>query len=269
MSAVVPAISSRFEHGLTRAFYEWWLLIALAVAWIAASALNLIPNSVFPDAQTLARTTVELVTGKVSVLGKLTDHVWISFVRFAAGYSLAAFIGILIGLLMATSSLVAALILPILRLLYPIPGLAWTPLVIMWAGIGENAVIVLIFLSAVWPVVYGAYDGFRNIPRNYMLVCRQFGATWSVRVRRVLLPAALPMLFSGLRLGHGMGWRAIVGAEMIAAVTGVGYMLNMGGELRRPDVVVVGMIVIAIMSALLDRFVFGTLEDRLISRWKR
>ena len=170
---------------------------------------------------------------------------------------------------MATSGIVAALVQPILRLLYPIPGLAWTPLVIMWFGIGETAVVVLIFISAVWPIVYGAYDGFRNIPRNYILVCRQFGATWSIRVRRVLLPAALPMLFAGLRLGHGMGWRAIVGAEMIAALTGIGYMLNMGGELRRPDVVVIGMIVIACMSAVLDRAVFGTLEGRLISRWKR
>jgi ABC-type nitrate/sulfonate/bicarbonate transport system permease component len=265
----MTAVASRLEHGPTRALYEWWLLIALAVAWIAASALNLIPHSVFPDAQTLVRSAADLVAGKVSVLGKLSDHVWVSFARFAAGYSLAATVGIVIGLLMATSNLIAALVLPILRLLYPIPGLAWTPLVIMWCGIGENAVVVLIFLSAVWPIVYGAFDGFRNIPRVYMLVCRQLGATWSVRVRRVILPAALPMLFAGLRLGHGMGWRAIVGAEMIAAVTGLGYMLNMGGELRRPDVVVVGMIVIAIMNALLDRFVFGSLETRLISRWKQ
>lgn len=139
----------------------------------------------------------------------------------------------------------------------------------MWAGIGENAVIVLIFLSAVWPIVYGAFDGFRNIPRAYHLVCRQLGATWSARVRRVFIPAALPMILSGLRLGHGMGWRAIVGAEMIAAVTGIGYMLAMGGELRRPDVVVVGMIVIAVINAVSDRVVFGSLERRLIGRWKR
>lgn len=265
----MSADASRLEQGLTRALREWWLLAALAAAWITVSALQLIPNSAFPDIQTLVRSAGDLVAGKVGVLGKLSDHLWVSCVRFGAGYALAATIGVAVGLMMAANGLIAALVLPILRLLYPIPGLAWTPLVIMWCGIGENAVVVLIFLSAVWPIVYGAYDGFRNIPRAYILVCRQLGATWGVRIRRVLLPAALPMLFAGLRLGHGMGWRAIVGAEMIAAVTGLGYMLAMGGELRRPDVVVVGMIVIAILSALLDRFVFGSLETRLISRWKR
>jgi ABC-type nitrate/sulfonate/bicarbonate transport system permease component len=253
----------------SRALHEWWLLVVIAAAWVFGSALHLIPNSVFPDVQTLGSSLIDLMTGKVGVLGKLSDHLWISLARFGVGYALAAVVGIAVGILMATSSVIAALILPILRLLYPIPGLAWTPLVIMWCGLGETTVVVLIFLSSVWPIVYGAYDGFRNIPRAYMLVCRQFGATWGVRVRQVMLPAALPMLFAGLRLGHGMGWRAIVGAEMIAAVTGIGYMLNMGGELRRPDVVVIGMIVIAIISALLDRFVFGTLEARLMSRWKR
>ena len=261
--------SPRSEAFLSRAVCEWWLLIALVVAWIGASALQIIPHSVFPDVQTLLSSAADLAEGRVGVLGKLSDHLWISIARFAAGFLLAATIGIFVGLMMAASSVVAALILPILRLLYPIPGLAWTPLVIMWAGIGENAVVVLIFLSAVWPIVYGAFDGFRNIPRAYHLVCRQLGATWGVCVRRVFIPAALPMIFAGLRLGHGMGWRAIVGAEMIAAVTGIGYMLAMGGELRRPDVVVVGMIVIAVINALSDRFVFGSLERRLIGRWKR
>lgn len=265
----MSAAGSTLGRATTRVIHEWWLLCAMLLVWIIASALNAVPNSVFPDVQTLARSAAGLVEGKVGVLGKLGDHLWISAARFGAGYALAAGIGIAIGLAMAASRVVAALTLPIIRILYPIPGLAWTPLVIMWCGIGENAVIVLIFVSAVWPIIYGAFDGFRNIPRPYFLVCRQFGATWGVRVRRVLVPAALPMILSGLRLGHGMGWRAIVGAEMIAAVTGLGYMLNMGGELRRPEVVVVGMIVIAVVNALLDRVVFGSLERRFIARWKR
>lgn len=114
--------ATRTELAVTRAAYEWWLLIALAAAWIGASALQIIPHSIFPDFQTLLRTAVELTEGKVGVLGKLSDHIWISIVRFAAGFLLAAIIGTFVGLLMAVSSVMAALILPILRLLYPSRG---------------------------------------------------------------------------------------------------------------------------------------------------
>jgi ABC-type nitrate/sulfonate/bicarbonate transport system permease component len=156
-----------------------------------------------------------------------------------------------------------------LRFLYPIPGLAWTPLVIIWCGLGERAVVTLIFLSAVWPIIYGAYDGFRNIPTPYFLIARQLGANWGVRVRRIMIPAALPIILSSLRIAHGVGWRAIIGAEMIAALSGLGYLLNMGGELRRADIVVVGMIVIAVISVIFDLAIFDVMERRLIGRWKR
>jgi ABC-type nitrate/sulfonate/bicarbonate transport system permease component len=258
------------ELHLDRAVQEWWLLAAVLAVWAGASALGLVPRAVFPDLQTLFRTARDLAFGDAGgVLGALGDHIVASVLRFAAGYALSVAVGTALGLLMAVSAIAAALLLPVLRFLYPIPGLAWTPLVIMWCGIGENAVVTLIFLSAVWPILYGAYDGFRNIPAPYLRVARQLEATWPMRVRKVLIPAALPILFSAMRISHGVGWRAIIGAEMIAALSGLGYMLNMGGELRRPDVVVVGMIVIAIISVIFDRAIFDVAERRLIGRHSR
>ncbi len=112
-------------------------------------------------------------------------------------------------------------------------------------------------------VLYGAYDGFRHIPPGYLNVARQLEATWPVRIRKVLIPAALPILVSALRIAHGVGWRAIVGAEMIAALSGLGFMLNLGGELRRPDVVVLGMVAIAVISVIFDRIFFQPIERRL------
>jgi ABC-type nitrate/sulfonate/bicarbonate transport system permease component len=262
--------SSRYaELGIQRAVQEWWLLVVILMVWAAASLLGWVPRSAFPDLQTLFRTARELAFGDAGILGSLGDHVIASVLRFAAGYSLSIVVGLLVGLLMATSAIASALMLPVLRFLYPIPGLAWTPLVIMWCGIGENAVVTLIFLSAVWPILYGAYDGFRNVPAPYLRVARQLEATWPVRVRKVLIPAAVPILLSAMRISHGVGWRAIIGAEMIAALSGLGYMLNMGGELRRPDVVVVGMIVIAIISVIFDRTIFDVAERRLIGRRSR
>lgn len=262
-------MSRSAQLGVQRAVQEWWLLAAILIVWAAASAPGWVPRAVFPDLQTLFRTARELAFGDAGILGSLGDHVIASVLRFAAGYSLSIVVGLLVGLLMAASSIASTLMLPVLRFLYPIPGLAWTPLVIMWCGIGENAVVTLIFLSAVWPILYGAYDGFRNVPAPYLRVARQLEATWPMRVRKVLIPAALPILLSAMRISHGVGWRAIIGAEMIAALSGLGYMLNMGGELRRPDVVVVGMIVIAIISVIFDRTIFDVAERRLIGKRSR
>jgi ABC-type nitrate/sulfonate/bicarbonate transport system permease component len=260
---------ARSPSKLHVALQQWWLLALLLAVWTAASVLRILPPDVFPDLQSLAAVARDLSSGKGDVFGALGANVSASVLRFLAGYALSVAVGIGLGLLMAANSVVAALLLPILRFLYPIPGLAWTPLVIMWCGLGERAVVVLIFLSAVWPVLYGAYDGFRNIPAAYLNVARQLGSTWPVRVRRIMIPSALPILISSLRIAHGIGWRAIIGAEMIAALSGLGYMLNMGGELRRPDVVVLGMIVIALISVVFDRILFQPIDRRLARKGMR
>jgi ABC-type nitrate/sulfonate/bicarbonate transport system permease component len=257
------------RSGTARAVQEWWLLAALFLLWVVASIFSWLPPDLFPDLKALANATGDLAVGRETVFGTLVENVVTSIGRFAMGYALSVIVGLALGLVMAASSTVASLTLPVLRFLYPIPGLAWTPLVIMWCGLGEKAVVMLIFLSAVWPVLYGAYDGFRHIPGAYLNVARQLGSTWSVRVRKVMLPAALPILISSLRISHGVGWRAIIGAEMIAALSGLGYMLHMAGELRRPDVVVVGMVVIAIISVVLDRILFERMENRLARKGLR
>lgn len=257
------------RSGHARAVEEWWLLAALLLLWVLASIFSWLPPGVFPDLKALAKATGDLAVGRETVFGTLATNVVTSVGRFAMGYALSVVVGLALGLVMAGSSTAASLMLPVLRFLYPIPGLAWTPLVIMWCGLGEKAVVTLIFLSAVWPVLYGAYDGFRHIPVHYLNASRQFGATWPIRVRKVMLPAALPILVSSLRISHGVGWRAIIGAEMIAALSGLGYMLHMAGELRRPDVVVVGMIVIAIISVVLDRILFEPIENRLARKGLR
>jgi len=244
----------------------WWLLAVVLVIWSVASIFRWVPRDLFPDLQSLAAAAEQLTTGKGGVLGSLADNVIASVIRFAMGYALSVLVGVSQRMIMAMNAAASALMLPVLRFLYPIPGLAWTPLVIMWCGLGEKAVVVLIFLSAVWPVLYGAYDGFRNIPIKYLNVARQLGSTWPVRVRKVMIPAALPILISSLRISYGVGWRAIIGAEMIAALSGLGYMLNMGGELRRPDAIVLGMIVIAVISVVFDRILFHPIERRLAGK---
>jgi taurine transport system permease protein len=250
----------------SRAVTEWWLLVSVLALWAVASVFGWIPREDFPDLQSLAKVAYQLTFGDGGVLGSLGGHIAASAYRFAVGYALSVVVGLGLGLIMGMNTVAAALMVPILRFLYPIPGLAWTPLVILWCGLGEKAVIMLIFLSAVWPVLYGAYDGFRNIPTRYLSVARQLEAGWTVRVRKVLIPAALPILVSALRIAHGVGWRAIVGAEMIAALSGLGFMLNLGGELRRPEVVVLGMVVIAIISVCFDRIFFQPLEKGLAKK---
>jgi taurine transport system permease protein len=253
----------------SRIFQEWWLLALMLLVWALASVFEWVPHDVFPDLQSLSRAASRLTFGDGGALGSLPNHIVTSIYRFVMGYALSVIVGMALGLVMAVSAVAAALMLPVLRFLYPIPGLAWTPLVILWCGLGEKAVVALIFLSAVWPVLYGAYDGFRNIPTGYLYVARQLGASWPMRIRKVMIPAALPILISALRISHGVGWRAIIGAEMIAALSGLGFMLNLGGELRRPDVVVLGMVVIAVISVVFDRIFFQPVERRLAMKGMR
>ena len=141
---------------LQKAAQEWWLLAGGMLLWGVASALGWMPRNFFPDLPQLYTTALQLAEGNAGVFGSLGDHIVASILRFLAGCGISIVVGLAVGLIMATSAIASSLMLPVLRFLYPIPGLAWTPLVIMWCGLGETAVITLIFLSAVWQIVNGS-----------------------------------------------------------------------------------------------------------------
>jgi NitT/TauT family transport system permease protein len=211
-------------------------------------AVLLSPNTAFPSPAAVARGLRELFAK-----GVLFRDIWDSLARVMIGYWLAIACGVPFGLLLGWQARAAAWLDPLLQLLRPISPLAWTPLAVVWFGIGDRTAIFLIFTASFFPVVLAAMSGVRNIPAVHLNVARNFHLSPGRLASRVLLPAALPQIFIGIRVALGVAWLVVVAAEMVAVNSGLGYLVidsrNAG---KRYDLVVAAMILIGLVGLLLD-----------------
>jgi sulfonate transport system permease protein len=155
---------------------------------------------------------------------------------------------------------------PTFQALRAIPSLAWVPLLLLWLGIDEAPKIVLIAIGAFFPVYMGVASGFRDVDRKLVEVARMYGLSDGALVRRVLLPAALPSILTGLRNGLSLAWMFMVAAELIAATNGLGYLLTDGRETSRADIVLAAIVLLAILGKITDTGM-QALERRLLA-WR-
>jgi ABC-type nitrate/sulfonate/bicarbonate transport system permease component len=156
---------------------------------------------------------------------------------------------------------------PVLQLLYPIPGLAWVPLAILWLGIGVESIIFVIFFSSIWPLLFNTQAGIASINPVYRRAAMALGTSRWRTFTRVIIPAALPFVLSGLRLTYGTSWRVIVGAEILSARSGLGFMIDNARGLLRGEEVIAGMITIAILGYVFEKIAFDFLERATIRKW--
>ncbi len=250
-----------------RILQRYWLIIAFLIVWELAARTGHLPRSVLPQPSTVVQTAISLTEKRDPALGSLPDHVLRSLGRQLIGFGLAVAFAFPLGLWMGISRKGRESLLPLVQVLYPVPGLAWTPLAILWLGLGGKTVIFLIFIGAIWPILYGTIGGVQNIRPHYGRVAESLGATGLFQLTRVSIPAALSMVLTGLRLGYGASWRTIVGAEMIASTSGLGYMLSVAADTRRGDVIVAGMIIIGGLGFLIEYFAFDRLDRVTVGRW--
>jgi taurine transport system permease protein len=194
------------------------------------------------------------------------EHVAISTARVFGAFLLACVIGIPLGLAMGMSPVVRGIFDPPIEFYRPIPPLAYLPLMIIWFGIGETSKVLLIFLSVFAPVALGARSGVRSAAIEQIHAAYSFGATrWQV-MRHVILPSALPEILTAMRIGIGFGWTTLVAAEMVAATSGLGYMVLSASQFLQTSTVIMGIIVIAAIAYAFDllmRFV-----ERRVVPWK-
>lgn len=196
----------------------------------------------------------------------LWEHILISTARVFSAFMLACLIGVPLGLSMGTSRFMRGVFDPFIEFYRPIPPLAYLPLMIIWFGIGETSKILLIFLSVFAPVVLGARAGVRSAAIEQIHAAYSFGAShWQV-LRHIVLPAATPEILTAMRVGIGFGWTTLVAAEMVAAKTGIGYMVLSASQFLQTAVVIMGIIIIAIIAYLFDLIMRG-LERKLVP-WK-
>jgi taurine transport system permease protein len=193
-------------------------------------------------------------------------HIAVSTARVFGAFLLACVIGIPLGIAMGMSPFIRGIFDPPIEFYRPIPPLAYLPLMIIWFGIGESSKVILIFLSVLAPVALGARAGVKSAAIEQIHAAYSFGATrWQV-MRHVILPSALPEILTAMRIGIGFGWTTLVAAEMVAATSGLGYMVLSASQFLQTSTVIMGIIVIAAIAYAFDllmRFV-----ERRVVPWK-
>jgi NitT/TauT family transport system permease protein len=197
--------------------------------------------------------------------GSLPVHLWMSAQRVYGGFLLAAVTAIPLGLLIGRLPLLRAILDPTISLLRPIPVTAWLPLSMIFFGLGPRAAVFLVFLGAFYPILVNTIFGVKSVDLRLFEAAAMLGCRGSQVFRSVVLPAATPGIFNGLRLGLGFAWILIVVGEMTGVSEGLGAVIMDGRTLSRTDLVIAGMIIIGVAGFLSDR-VIVLLNNRLL-RW--
>ena len=198
----------------------------------------------------------------------LLDHTLASLGLTLAGYSVAVLLGVPLGLLMGWYEPVRILVRPVFDALRPIPPIAWIPLAIFWLGIGVEAKAFIICVAGFVPSVINSYTGIRLTNPVLVRVARIYGASNWETFLKIGIPSAVPMVFTGLKLSLNAAWTTLVAAELLAASEGLGYLIQMGRRLARPDLIIVGMLVIGFLGAVFSTFL-TRVEARIASAHRR
>ncbi len=231
--------------------------------WEIVAHLGVFPAALFPTLEQVAVTFVDLTLSGILLL-----HAFETLLRLLSGFALAAVFGLLIGLAMGRSRRVEDYLLPLVSILAPIPGLAYTPLFLLWFGPGNISSVLLVGFVSSFAVIYNTWTGVKAVKEIWVRAAQSMGADNRRMFRKVILPGALPYIFSGLRLGLAQAWRILVAVEMLAAVNwGLGWLIFGARKFLNTDAMLAGIVVIALIGLALERLVFKRLEDYTVVRW--
>lgn len=229
----------------------WWLTVYLTHSLI------------FPTPWGVVTGTWELLRN-----GTLWDHIGASLMRVGAGFGLALCFALPLGLWMGWVRGAYQTLNPLFQILRPISPIAWIPIAILWFGVGDTSPIFLIFISSVFPMIVQTTVGVHTIEKRYLRAAENFGVSRRTLFKQVVIPAVLPQVLVGMRIGLGVAWLVVVAAEMIALHSGLGYMImdsrNAG---NRYDLVIAGMIIIGLIGLSLDT-IMRMLEGIRWIRWR-
>jgi ABC-type nitrate/sulfonate/bicarbonate transport system permease component len=196
------------------------------------------------------------------------EHLLSSFARAITGFAIACAFAIPLGLLVGRFQGVREYVDPVIRSLYPIPGIAWIPLAILWFGLGNVAVVFVVFIAEFFPLYFSTESGARNINPILVDAGRCFGARRLTLLRRVILPASIPSIIAGMRIALGGAWRMIVAAEMLASESGIGSVLMESRYQFRATDLMMAMALISVVGYITERLIVGTIEKKTIERWE-
>lgn len=237
--------------------------LVVGALWEIVARLGVFPHRLFPTLEEVAASFVQL-----TVSGILPRHAVETLIRLLSGFALAGIIGTVIGILMGRSRRAEDIMLPLVSICAPIPGLAYAPLFLLWFGLGNVSAVLLVGFVSAFPVIFNSWTGVKAVKEIWLRSAVALGADDRRLFTHVILPGALPYILTGLRLGLAQAWRILVAVEMLAAVPwGLGWLIFGAREFLNTDVMLAGIAVIALIGIALEKLVFQKIEDYTVVRW--
>jgi NitT/TauT family transport system permease protein len=235
----------------------------VAAIWELVALSGVFPPRLFPPLEEIATTLARL-----TAQGILPHHAAETLFRLVLGFAIAAAAGVLVGILMGRYRRAEDLLLPLVSIGAPIPGLAYAPLFLLWFGLGNTGSVVLVAFVAMFPVIQNSWTGVKAVKDIWLRAAQTMGADERRLFRYVILPGALPYILTGCRLGLAQAWRILVAVEMLAAVPwGLGWLIFGAREFLNTDAMLAGIAVIGIIGLALEKLVFQRLENYTVVRW--
>ncbi|NNB71981.1 taurine ABC transporter permease TauC [Pseudomonas fluorescens] len=236
-------LSTRWISGLT--------LVALLAIWWAVTATGLIePLFLPPPSAVLQKGWLLATTGYMDAT--LWQHLGASLSRIGLGLGFAVLTAVPVGIAIGANRIARGILDPLIEFYRPIPPLAYLPLIVIWCGIGELSKVLLIYLAIFAPIAIATATGVRTVDPAKLRAAQSLGASRAQLIRHVILPSALPDILTGVRIGLGVGWSTLVAAELIAATSGLGFMVQSAAQFLVTDVVVLGILVIALIAFAME-----------------
>jgi NitT/TauT family transport system permease protein len=245
---------------------NWFLKIGFYVllisAWEILARLHIWPSYIFPSP---SKVILSVWYGFAD--GSYPLAISISLRRIAIGYGISLVLGIFLGLLLGRIQIIQKTLGSLILGLQALPSICWLPLAMLWFGLTDKAIIFVVIMGAVLSISLSTADGIRNTPPLFLDAAKTMGAAGFPLYFRVILPAALPSIVSGMKLGWSFAWRSLMAGELLYSGLGIGFLLTMGRELSDMSQVVAVMLIIVLIGLLVDFLVFTPVERAIRERW--
>ncbi|MCM1217019.1 MAG: ABC transporter permease [Lachnospiraceae bacterium] len=248
------------KNRLCYALESMVLIILLFWVWHIATETGAVNAILLPSPRTVGATFIKKLADK-----SLLTEIGVSVGRVLKGYFCSIVAGVCLGIIIGLSEHMHHMTKIIIQLLKPIPPIAWIPLVILWMGIGESSKVFLIFLGGFFVILLNVIDGIRFIDPKLTEVATAVETPRIKYIFQLVIPAAMPNIFTGLRVALGTCWSCVVAAELVAASSGIGYMISNARNFGQMDVVIIGMISIGIVGKVMDEIL--KLVEKKVLAW--
>ena len=263
----------RFLENLGERIYQEKIVLSISSVlgflflwYLITDLFGLMPAIVLPSPEKVFFTIYEKTLVPVGE-EKLFGHIGVSLVRILVGVGIALGLAIPLGVLMGWYEDLDSVASPIIEVLRPIPPIAWIPLAILWFGIGLGSKVFIIAIGVFFPTLINTYIGVKFVDPLLIKAGQTLGAKDKDILWEVVVPASVPLIVAGVRIGVGLGMMCLVAAELVAASTGLGYLIMLGGDDLKPELSITGMILIGILGLLADRVILRI--ERRVIYWKK